>query len=171
MGTTTGSTGSPREGEVSELIQFGNIVPTGLETSGNTIYMAEAGAVPHLPADGKVVSFKPKSPSATEVASVASGAPLLVDVEFGRGRDLFALSQGVFVEGDPPGAPAAPNTGSLVKVNRDGTFSTVVGPSVVGPLDRPTSVEFIWNTAYVVTLTGEIWKVENPSSPPHGASH
>jgi len=150
-----------RDGEVSELIQFGNIVPTGLETSGNTIYMAEAGPVPHDPADGKVVSFKPKSPSATEVAS---GAPLLVDVEFGRGRDLYALSQGSF-GGGPPGAPAAPNTGSLVKVNGDGTFSTVVDA-----LDRPTSVEFIRNTAYVVTLTGEIWKVENPSSPPHGAS-
>jgi hypothetical protein len=53
-----------------------------------------------------------------------------------------------------------------VKVNRDGTFSTVVDA-----LDRPTSVEFIRNTAYVVTLDGEIWKVENPSSPPHGASH
>ena len=38
-------------------------------------------------------------------------------------------------------------------------------------LDRPTSVEFIRNTAYVVTLTGEIWKVENVSGPPHGASH
>ena len=80
-----------RDGEVSELIAFGNIVPTGLETRGNTIYMAEAGPVPHDPADGKVVSFEPKSPTATEVAS---GAPLLVDVEFGRGRDLFALSQG-----------------------------------------------------------------------------
>jgi hypothetical protein len=156
-----------RDGEVSVLIAFDNIVPTGLETSGNTIYMAEAGPVPHLPADGKVVSFKPKSPSAAEVDPVASGARLLVDVEFGRGRDLFALSQGVFKEGDPPGAPALPNTGSLVKVNRDGTFSTV-GDVV---LDQPTSVEFIWNTAYVVTLSGEIWKVENPSSPPHGASH
>ena len=152
-----------RAGEVSVLIQFGNIVPTGLETSGNTIFMAEAGPVPHLPADGKVVSFKPKSPSATEVAS---GARLLVDVEFGRGRDLYALSQGVFVVDDPPGAPAMPNTGSLVKVNGDGGFETVFGP-----LDRPTSVEFIRNTAYVVTLDGEIWKVENPSGPPHGASH
>ena len=53
-----------------------------------------------------------------------------------------------------------------MKVNGDGTFSTVFEP-----LDQPTSVEFIRNTAYVVTLTGEIWKVENPSSPPHGASH
>jgi hypothetical protein len=115
------------------------------------------------------VSFKAKSPSATEV--VASGAPLLVDVEFGRGRDLYALSQGDF-GGGPAGSPAMPNTGSLVKVNWDGTFSTVVGPrTVVGPLNQPTSVEFIGNTAYVVTLTGEIWKVENPSGPPHGASH
>ena len=149
-----------RDGEVSELIAFGNIVPTGLETRGNTVYMAEAGPVPHDPADGKVVSFKPKSPAVTEVAS---GAPLLVDVEFGRGRDLFALSQGVF-GGGPAGAPAAPDTGSLVKVNGNGTLTTVVDG-----LDQPTSVEFIRNTAYVVTLTGEIWKVENPSGPPHGA--
>ena len=110
------------DGDVSELIQFGNIVPTGLETSGNTIYMAEAGPVPHLPADGKVVSFKPKSPNVTEVAS---GAPLLVDVEFGRGRDLFALSQGEFC-GGPAGAPAAPNKGSLVKVKGNGKFDLVV---------------------------------------------
>ena len=96
------------------LIQFDNIVPTGLATRGNTIYMAEAGPVPHLPEDGKVVSFKPKSPTVTEVAS---GAPLLVDVEFGRGRDLYALSQGEFPVGGPAGAPAKPNTGSLVKVN------------------------------------------------------
>jgi hypothetical protein len=151
-----------RDGEVTELIAFGNIVPTGLETSGNTIYMAEAGPVPHEPENGKVVSFGPKSPTATEVAS---GAPLLVDVESGRGRDLFALSQGVF-GGGPPGSPAAPNTGSLVKVNGNGTFSVVVDG-----LDRPTSVEFIRNTAYVVTLTGEIWKIENVSGPPFGVAH
>jgi hypothetical protein len=151
-----------RDGEVSEMIAFGNIVPTGLETGGNTIYMAEAGPVPHDPADGKVVSFGPKSLTATDVAS---GAPLLVDVERGRGRDLFALSQGDF-SGNPPGSPALPDTGSLVKVNRDGTFS-----AVVDGLDRPTSVELIGNTAYVVTLTGEIWKIQNPAGPPHGAAH
>ena len=57
------------DGEVTELIAFDNIVPTGLAVSGNTVYMAEAGPVPHLPEDGKVVSFEPKSPTATEVAS------------------------------------------------------------------------------------------------------
>ncbi len=150
-----------RHGDVTEMIAFGNIVPTGLEVSGKTVYMAEAGPVPHEPEDGKVVSFGPKSPTATEVAS---GAPLLVDVEFGRGRDLFALSQGVF-GGGPPGTPAAPNTGSLVKVNGNGTFALVVDG-----LDRPTSVEFIRNTAYVITLTGEIWKIKGVSGPPFGVS-
>jgi hypothetical protein len=149
------------DGEVSELVAFGNIVPTGLAVSGNTVYMAEAGPVPHEPEDGKVVSFRPKSPTATEVAS---GARLLVDVEFGRGRDLYALSQGVF-GGGPPGSPAQPNTGSLVKVNGNGTFTVVADG-----LDRPTSVEFIRNTAYVVTLSGGIWKIENVSGPPHGVS-
>ena len=107
------------DGDVTELIAFDNIVPTGLAVRGNTVYMAEAGPVPHLPEDGKVVSFRPKSPTATEVAS---GANLLVDVEFGRGHKLYALSQGVF-GGGPAGSPAVPNTGSLVKINRDGTFT------------------------------------------------
>ena len=151
-----------RDGDVTEMIAFDNIVPTGLAVSGNTVYMAEAGPVPHEPEDGKVVSFRPKSPTATEVAS---GASLLVDVEFGRGGDLFALSQGVF-GGGPPGSPAQPNTGSLVKVNGNGTFTVVTDG-----LDRPTSVEFIRNTAHVVTLTGEIWKVENVSGPHYGVSY
>jgi hypothetical protein len=149
------------DGDVSELIAFDNIVPTGLEVSGKTVYMAEAGPVPHEPEDGKVVSFGPKSPTATEVAS---GARLLVDVEFGRGRTLYALSQGVF-GGGPAGSPAQPNTGSLVKVNGNGTFTVVADG-----LDRPTSLEFIRNTAYVVTLGGEIWKLERVSCPPHGVS-
>jgi hypothetical protein len=148
------------DGEITELIAFGNIVPTGLAVSGNTVYMAEAGPVPHEPEDGKVVSFGPKSPTATEVAS---GASLLVDVEFGRGRTLYALSQGDF-GGGPPGSPAAPNTGSLVKVTGNGTFTVLADG-----LDRPTSLEFIGNTAYVVTLTGEIWKFDSVSGPPFGA--
>jgi DNA/RNA endonuclease YhcR with UshA esterase domain len=48
-----------------------------------------------------------------------------------------------------------PNTGALVKVNGDGTFT-----HIVDGLDRPTSLEFIGNTAYFVTLTGEVWKID-----------
>jgi hypothetical protein len=150
-----------RDGEIGVFMAFEHNVPTGLAVRGNTIYMAEAGPVPHLPEAGKVVSFGPKSSDVTEVAS---GASLLVDVEFGRGRTLYALSQGDF-SGGPPGAPALPNTGALVQVNGDGTFT-----ALIEPLDRPTSLEVIRNTAYVVTLTGEIWKIEGLSCPPYGVS-
>lgn len=150
------------DGAVTELIAFGNTVPTGLAVHGNTVYMAEAGPVPHLPEDGKVVSFGPDSSTATEVAS---GASLLVDVEFGLGRSLYALSQGDFPEGGSPADAALPDTGALVKVNGDGTFSILADG-----LDRPTSLEFIGNTAYVATLNGEIWKIEGVSGPPYGVS-
>jgi len=151
------------DGEISVLIAFGDIVPTGLAVSGNTIYMAEAGPVPHLAQNGKVVTFGPKSTTATEVAS---GAPLLVDVEFGPGRSLYALSQGPGVPGAPPGSPAQANSGALVKVNGDGTLT-----SITDHLNLPTSLEFIGTTAYVVTLTGEVWKIEGVSEPPYGVSH
>jgi hypothetical protein len=140
-----------RDGEISELIGFGNIVPTGLDVRGGRVYMAEAGPVPHLPQDGKVVAFRPGSPTATQIAA---GAPLLVDVEFGRGGALYVLSQGIG-SGGPPATPATPNTGSLLRVNRDGTMTVVIGA-----LDRPTSVKFIGNTAYIATLAGEIWTIE-----------
>ena|SRR5436190_527614 len=146
------------DGEITVSIQFDNIVPTGLEVRGNRVYMAEAGPIPHLPENGKVVSFGPNSPTATEIAS---GAPLLVDVEFGPGNRLYALSQGIFPVGGDPGSPALPNTGSLVMVNGDGTFTVMTHP-----LDRPTSLEFIGNRAYVVTLTGDIWKIDGVSCRP-----
>lgn len=149
------------DGEISEFRTFGDIVPTGLALSGNTVYMAEAGPTPHLPEDGKVISFGPNS---STVSTVATGARLLVDVEFNRGRTLFALSQGFWsgqFGGD--GTPADPNTGSLVRINEDGTFT-----EVANGLDRPTSLEFIRNTAYIVTLTGEIWTIDNVAGPPFG---
>jgi sugar lactone lactonase YvrE len=141
------------DGEVTEMLAFDNIVPTGLEARGNTIYMAEAGPNPHLPQNGKVVAFGPKLLSVTEVAS---GAPLLVDVEYGPGNTLYALSQGDFEAGNPDGSPAMPNTGSLVRVNADGTFTVILDG-----LNLPTSLEFIGNTAYVVSLTGEVYKIDN----------
>jgi sugar lactone lactonase YvrE len=137
---------------ITEVIAFGNIVPTGLAVRGKTVYMAEAGPVPHLPEDGKVVSFQPPS---DEVTDVAAGGRLLVDVEFATSRNLFALAQGEFTPGNPEGSPANPNTGKLLKVDGQGRFTVVVEG-----LNQPTSLEFIGRTAYVVTLGGEIWTID-----------
>jgi hypothetical protein len=149
-------------GRVTELIAFDNIVPTGLAVAGNQMYMAEAGPVPHLPEDGKVVSFGLQSYA---LRDIAAGARLLVDVEFGRGRTLFGLSQGEFPVGSPAGSPALPDTGALMRAGGDGTFT----PIVEG-LNLPTSLELIGDTAYVVTLAGAIWKIEDVSSQPYGES-
>ncbi len=114
-----------RRGHIRELIAFGNIVPTGLEVHGWTIYMGQAGPIPHLPQNGKVVRFTPWS-AATEVAS---GASLIVDVEFGPDRRLYALSQGIWDLPQIPeneGAPASANTGKLLRISRDGSFASVV---------------------------------------------
>jgi len=150
-----------RKGEISELIAFDDDVPTGLAVRGDTIYVAQAGEVPHLPQNGKIVAFGPKSDTATEIAS---GAPLLVDVEFGRGSQLYALSQGHWsgMFGDE-GSPADPNTGALVKAKGDGTFDFIVEE-----LNQPTSLEFIGNTAYVITFGGEIFQIDDVSAPPFG---
>lgn len=147
-----------RDGDISELVTFGNIVPTGLETSGSRVYVGQTGPIPHVPADGKIVSFGARSSTVTDVAQ---GAAMIVDVEMGRGHQLYALSQGVW-DGVAEGSPASPDTGRLVTVEDDGTMTPVVdgqGDEIV--LDRPTSLEFRGTTAYVVSLSGTVYKIEN----------
>ena len=149
-----------RDGEVWELIAFDNIVPTGLEIHGRTIYMAELGPAPNLPEDGKVIAFEPRSLTPWEVGS---GARMLVDVERGRGRTLYALGQGVW-DGLFPGSPALPYTGTLVRIDRrTGNFT-----EIASGLNQPTSMEFIGNAVYIVSLAGEVWVIEDVSGPPFG---
>jgi hypothetical protein len=151
------------DGGISEMIAFGNVVPTGLAIRGNTIYVTQAGPIPHLPETARLMSFSANSPSATEVANAAGlGVGLFVDVEFGLGNTLFALAQG-FWDGPYEGAPAEPNTGALLVLKPNNTFSVIVNG-----LNQPTSMEFIGNKAYVVSLVGEILVIDNNVPPPYG---
>jgi sugar lactone lactonase YvrE len=151
------------DGGITEVIAFADVVPTGLAVRGNTIYFTEAGPIPHLPENAKLMSLSPKSPTATEVASAAGlDVGLFVDVEFGLGSALFALAQGKW-DGPFEGAPALPNTGALLVLKPNGTFSVIADG-----LNKPTSMEFIGNNAYVVSLAGEVWKIELFSPPAYG---
>jgi hypothetical protein len=138
------------DGAVHEVVQLPNVVPTGLDVRKGKVYLALAGPSPHRPEDGRVVSFR--GTSSPHLREVASGASLLVDVERACGS-LFGLAQGDFPAGAEPGAPAVPGTGQL-RVADDGQFRLVVDD-----LDRPTSVEIIEGTAFVVTLGGDVWRI------------
>jgi hypothetical protein len=143
------------DGEITEVIAFANVVPTGLALKGNTIYFTQAGPIPHQPENAKLMSLSPKPPIATEVASAAGlDVGLFVDVEFGSGNTLYTLAQGIW-DGPYEGAPALPNTGALLKLKPNGTFSVIVDG-----LNQPTSMEFIGNNAYVVSLAGEVWEIK-----------
>jgi hypothetical protein len=144
-------------GEITQRIQFENIVPTGLAVTHGTVFLSEAGPVPHLPETGKVVSFPLRAPR-PHVHDVASGYSLLVDVESGPDKALYALSQGDSPGDVPPASPAAPDSGRLLLVKRDGSFVVLVDE-----LDLPTSLDFVGRTALVTTLNGEVWKITNIS--------
>jgi hypothetical protein len=147
------------DGEITEFATFGNLVPTGLEVHGDTVYMNQAGPLPHEPQDGKVIAIEGRSGT---VSDIASGIRLAVDVEIGRGRTLYALSQGLW-DGPFDGTPAEPFTGALMRVHEDGSVTTLVTA-----LNIPTSLEFIGNTAYVITLVGDIWVIPDVSAQPFG---
>jgi hypothetical protein len=140
-------------GTISELSTFDDIVPTGLETHGNTVLVGEAGPTPHLPETGRVVAVDART--GAEEGVVATGAPLLVDVERGRGERLYVLGQGYFVPGQDDGSPAEPDTGVLARVQPGGGVATVASG-----LDRPTSLEVQGDTAFVVGLGGAVVAVD-----------
>jgi len=148
------------DGKITELVAFDNVVPTGLALQGHTVYLGKAGPIPHLPEDSKVFSFTMQSLMPRQLASGAGleNVGLLVDVEFGPGGALFGILQGYW-DGPWDGAPAEPNTGALVKVNADGTF-TILKEG----LNQPTSLEIMGTTAYVVGLAGEVWTLEMSTS-------
>lgn len=147
-----------RGGDITQIQTFLNLVPAGLESEDGRFWVTQAGPVPHVPDTGRVLTFTRSGRPATEVAR---GASLLVDVELGPRHELYALSQGQW-DGVAEGTPALPDTGRLVRVTCDGALQPVIdrkGSPIV--LDRPTSMEFVGDTAYVVSLTGDVYTVSN----------
>jgi hypothetical protein len=146
-----------RNGSIKEIATFENVVPTGLEVTKHRVFITQLGPIPHEPEDGKVLALHRRS----DPTEIASGASMLIDVERGPHGKLYALSQGQW-DGVMEGTPAFPNTGRLLIVKRDGSLKPVVdrrGQELV--LDRPTSMEFVRDTAYVVSVAGDVYRIAN----------
>ena len=142
-------------GRISVFEDFAkNVVPTGLERIGRrTVLVGQAGPVPHTPKTGRVLALR----AGGRIEKLASGAPLLVDVEVSPEHRLYGLAQGNWpYEGQEgkEGFPAKPNTGHLMLADSHGQFT-----SVVSGLDRPTTFEIIGDTAFVVTITGKVLRI------------
>jgi hypothetical protein len=146
-------------GEISEVAQFGNTVPTGLQVDRSTIYIAETGPIPHTPETGRVVALGVNHPVEREVSA---GYSLIVDVEAAT-CGLYALSQGDSPGMVEPGSPGLPDSGELLRVNGNGTFTVIVDD-----LDLPTSLSFVGDTAYIVTLGGDVLTVADVAADRHG---
>jgi hypothetical protein len=150
-------------GQISELLAFDSTdaVPLGLEVANRKLFLATAGPIPHLPSTSKINEVQ-RDGSVKVVgewaADYAGDRGLIVDVERGRDHRLYGLLQGYWdLEPIPEneGKPAAPNTGEIVAVRKDGTFETIVSG-----LDRPTSLELVGHVGFVVTLTGTILRID-----------
>jgi sugar lactone lactonase YvrE len=151
------------DGTVGEFLAFPSTdtVPTGIDTAHGRVYLASAGPIPHLPSTAKILQIDHQGDADVAGAWASSyqgTAGLIVDVEVGRRGQLYGLLQGHWDL--PPideneGLPAAHSTGELVRVGKNGTFETVVSG-----LDQPTSVDFIGDAAFVVTLTGTIVRID-----------
>jgi hypothetical protein len=139
------------DGTVSALLTLDNVVPTGIDSAGDTIYLAEAGPVPHLPEDGRVSTFTVADPVLEEIAS---GYSLLVDVAVGGDDSVYALSQGDSPGDVPAGSPALPDSGELLVADDEGGFT-----ALVEDLDLPVSLHLIDDAAYVVTLGGDVLRI------------
>ena len=101
-----------------------------------------------------------RTPWSSGAHEVASGAPLIVDVELGPGRRPLRPLPGRL--GSPERAGERREAGlpehrhSRPRYGHRGTFT-----QVAGGLDRPTSVAFTGDAAYVVTLTGKVLKIDD----------
>jgi hypothetical protein len=143
------------DGGISVFHDFAaNVVPTGLAHVGGTVLVGQAGPVPHVPETGRVIELRR---AGRRAVPLASGAPLLVDVEIGPRHGLYGLAQGDWpYEGQEgkEGFPASPNAGALMLADRNGQFRTLMSG-----LDRPVTFEFIRKTAFVVTITGKVLRI------------
>jgi hypothetical protein len=139
-------------GSISILAEFDNVVPTGLEAgTGGPVLMTQFGSFPHSASNSSLVSIAVPSGATT---NVAGGFAQLIDVENGPDDTTYALQFGS-TDTSPEGDPFS---GKILRLE-----GATLTPLVTGFM-LPTSLDFSGDTAYVTTLLGEVWQIEDFST-------
>lgn len=141
------------DGDIDVLSQFGNVVPTGV-VSGATgpIYITFYSPAPHTTGTSSLVAVD----AATGAVTTIDTGTELIGVDFSSGT-IYVVSMGDEPT-DPEGPPAEPFTGTLFRLVNGQLIPVATGFML------PISLTISNNTAFIATLTGEVWKVENLSS-------
>jgi hypothetical protein len=162
------------DGKVSRLAEFAeDITTTGIAFgSGGPLFVSTLGGFPFAPADGRVYSVGYPTGNLTQIAS---GFSSLTDVAVSGSGKLYALQFGDQAS-SPNGPPWAPSSGKVLRVNADGTMT-----SIVERFTFATSMTFSGDTLYVVNnglsalAPGEVWSIPDfslitpiPHGPPPG---
>ena len=140
------------DGSISILAAFDNIVPTGLETpDGGAVWNTWFSPAPHNPGDSFLVQVG--FPTGT-VTTVADEWAQLIDVELGPGGNVYVLQFG----DQQLDENAPPPPGRLLLLQGDQLVPVVEG------LMLPTSLNFSGDTAYITSLTGEVYAIPGVSA-------
>jgi hypothetical protein len=140
-------------GDISVLSAFENIVPTGLALqTGGSVLNTWFSPAPHVPGASHVVSVAVPGGAVTELAS---GPASMIDVTYGPGGSAYVLQFSDFVEDES--APPEP-TGRIYRL--DGSELTLLVDGMI----LPTSLNFAGETAFVTSLTGAVYQIDDFSS-------
>ena len=138
-------------GAITLLAQFDNVVPTGLETpAGGPIWNTWFSPFPHDPGTSFLQSIGYPTGAVTTVADEWAQ---LIDVKVGPGGNVYVLQFG-----DQQLDENAPPPPGRLLLLQDGELLPVVEGFTLS-----TSLSFIGDTAYVTSLTGEVWEVPGVS--------
>ncbi|MEX0782293.1 MAG: ScyD/ScyE family protein [Dehalococcoidia bacterium] len=139
-------------GVITTVSQFDNVVPTGVVSAASgPIYVTFYSPAPHTAGSSSLVTID----AATGAVTTVDTGTELIGVAFSDGQ-VYVVSMGDEPI-DPEGPPAQPFTGTLYRLVGGQLVPVATGFML------PVSLTIGNNTAYIATLTGEVWRVQNLS--------
>jgi hypothetical protein len=145
---------SPYTGSISRLSDvsatYGHIVPTSISEHGGSLYFGNLGHFPVVPGSSNIYKLDLRG----HLSVAASGLSTVLGTAWDQCGRLYALES--MTNAGFPIPPIEGNSGKVVRVNHDGSLTTVVGG-----LDFPSAMAFAPN--------GDLYISDDGFGPPTGS--